>query len=147
MDPKLKEIIDGLPDKPPRSRLQPYYEFITELRRRGRTYRDIAQVLAEKCQLQVTASGVHDFVRTRSKAKRRPGGRSNSRKGEQRVLSSAPRIKTAVQDRVLAPTPDDEVARKIATLKGRKVDAKRISDRFHFDVNEPLRLTKAEKKQ
>ena len=147
MDPKFKEIIDGLPDKPPRSRLQPYFELIEELRRRGRTYRDIAQVLAKKCELQVTASGVHDFVRTRSQTIRRPGGRSNSRKGEQRVLSSAPRITTAVRDPVLAPAPEDEVARKIATLKDRELDAKRISERFHFDVNEPLRLMKAEKKQ
>jgi hypothetical protein len=69
MDTNFKEILNGLPDKPPRSRLEPYRELIRELRRRGRTYRDIAHILAEKCQIQVTASGVHNFVRTRSGVK------------------------------------------------------------------------------
>jgi len=58
MDAKFKEILDGLPSKRPRSRLEPYGELIRELRRRGRTYRDIADILGEKCQVQVTASGV-----------------------------------------------------------------------------------------
>jgi hypothetical protein len=71
MDAKFREILDALPDKPPRSRLEPYREFIEELRRRGRTYVDIASILAEKCQVQVTASGAHDFVRTRSQVKGR----------------------------------------------------------------------------
>ena len=65
MDANLKNILDELPDKQPRSRLEPYREFIEELRSRGRTYRDIAEILAEKCAVQVTGSGVHDFVRSR----------------------------------------------------------------------------------
>jgi hypothetical protein len=49
MDANLKRLLDELPDKPPRSRLEPYREFTEELRSRGRTYRDIAEILAEKC--------------------------------------------------------------------------------------------------
>ena len=71
MDDRLKDILDTLPAKSPRSRLEPYREFIQELRRRGRTYRDIASLLLEKCQVQVSASGVHDFVRTRSRTKQK----------------------------------------------------------------------------
>ncbi len=71
MDTDLKKILAELPIKPPRSRLEPYREFIEELRSRGRTYRDIAEILAEKCAVQVTGSGVHDFVRTRTRAKER----------------------------------------------------------------------------
>jgi hypothetical protein len=52
MDAKFREILDALPNKPPRSRLEPYRELIEELRRRGRTYVDIAGILAEKCQVQ-----------------------------------------------------------------------------------------------
>jgi len=51
MDTDLKKILAELPIKPPRSRLEPYREFIEELRSRGRTYRDIAEILAEKCAL------------------------------------------------------------------------------------------------
>ena len=75
MDTDLKKILAELPIKPPRSRLEPYREFIEELRSRGRTYRDIADILAEKCSVQVTGSGVHDFVRTRSRAKTKLAGR------------------------------------------------------------------------
>lgn len=73
MDTDLKKILAELPIKPPRSRLEPYREFIEELRSRGRTYRDIAEILAEKCAVQVTGSGVHDFVRTRTRVKRKVG--------------------------------------------------------------------------
>jgi len=51
MDAKLKKILDELPCKPPRSRLEPYREFIEELRGRGQTYREIAEILADKCAL------------------------------------------------------------------------------------------------
>jgi len=39
MDDKVSEILDGLPPKPPRSRLDPHVKLIEEMRRRGRTYR------------------------------------------------------------------------------------------------------------
>jgi hypothetical protein len=35
MDANFKEILDGLPDKPPHSRLEPCRELIRELRGRG----------------------------------------------------------------------------------------------------------------
>src|SRR5271168_1679936 len=76
MDTDLKKILAELTIKPPRSRLEPYREFIEELRSRGRTYRDIAGILAEKCTVRVTASGVHDFVRTRTRANDRSVGRT-----------------------------------------------------------------------
>jgi hypothetical protein len=67
MKANLKKILDTLPKKPPRSRLEPYRELIEELRRRGRSYRDIAVILAEKCRVQVTGSGVHDYLRVAAK--------------------------------------------------------------------------------
>ena len=54
MNDQLKAIIEELPDKPPRSRLEPYKEFIEELRVRGRTYKDIVSILAEKFSIRVT---------------------------------------------------------------------------------------------
>ena len=65
MDDRFRDILNALPEKPARSRLEPYRELIAALRRRGRTYLDISQILAEKCDIQVTASGIHDFVRRR----------------------------------------------------------------------------------
>ena len=34
----FQDILDSLPEKPARSRLEPYRELIEELRRRGRTF-------------------------------------------------------------------------------------------------------------
>ena len=56
-------ILDSLPAQPPRSRLDPYADLIEEMRRRNWTYRGIAQVLAEKCNLKVAPSNIHHFVR------------------------------------------------------------------------------------
>src|SRR5579872_6381706 len=66
MDARFQEILDSLPPKRPRSRLEPYAELIAELRQRGTTYRKIAAILTERCQLQTSASTVHDFLRVRT---------------------------------------------------------------------------------
>src|SRR5207253_7850661 len=71
MEGKLDEILDGLPEKPPQSCLESLCDFINELRRSKRTYREIAQILEEKCQLRVSKSTVHRFLRARSRRKRK----------------------------------------------------------------------------
>ena len=68
MDAKLKTILKNLPAKKPRSRLEPYRELIREMRRRGRSYREIIQALRDECDLQVSVSTLHDFVRLRSRS-------------------------------------------------------------------------------
>jgi len=102
MDGNLKKLLDELPGKPPRSRLLPYSEFIEKLRSRGRTYRDIAEILGEKCALQVTGSGVHDFIRT-------DRGHGLGRPMVAQLLRSEP----VVQDRIAKSSSDDDVHRRI----------------------------------
>src|SRR5437762_2358710 len=75
MDDRFQDILDGIPEKPPRSSLEPYRDLINELRRRGRTYREIAHILAEKCQLRVAASTVNRFVSKRKVARAKPPAR------------------------------------------------------------------------
>lgn len=133
MDTDLKKILAELPIKPPRSRLEPYREFIEELRSRARTYREIAEILAEKCALQVTASGVHDFVRTRSRAKTKLTGRgikSNPLPAANPVEAETPP----------ASASSEEVQRKIAALKARTSAEEQRPDGFEYNPDEPLRL-------
>jgi hypothetical protein len=141
MDTKFREILDGLPDKPPRSRLEPYRELIRELRRRSRTYRDIAHILAEKCQIQVTASGVHDFVRKRSRDKRKSAGPTASNRTEKRPGAAIRRVTDTPKS---APNRSlsDDVQRRIAALKARRPGVKPPPEKFEFDPSEPLRLKK-----
>ena len=73
MNSDLDTILNNLPVKPPRSRLEPHLALITEMRKRNRSYREIAQVLHDSCDLTVGVSTVHDFVRIRSTPSRRPG--------------------------------------------------------------------------
>ena len=142
MDDRLKDILDALPAKLPRSRLEPYREFIEELRRRGRTYRDIAGILAEKCQVQVSASGVHDFVRIRSRREQRSSRRDP--KGTTKSMTAPAIQRTAT---VAPAAPVDDVSRKIAALKARKSMIEPTPDAFQFDPSEPLRLKKSEQEK
>jgi IS30 family transposase len=89
---KFRDILDALPEKPPRSRLEPYSELIDELRQRRRTYREIVSVLAEKCDLRVSISTIHDFVRAKSKEAKKAARTSSAqcRYTQSRVYSTSP---------------------------------------------------------
>jgi hypothetical protein len=45
MDPTLLSLLDSIPQKPPRSKLETHRELIRQLRRKGCTYRDIVRIL------------------------------------------------------------------------------------------------------
>jgi len=145
MGGQFQDILDGLPEKPPRSRLEPYRELIDELRRRGRTFREIAHVLAEKCHFETAASTIHDFVRIHSRRERRSPRRSSAGTTKsttahipQRIDSPPPAVKAVVAV--------DEVRRKIAALKTRKSVIEPTQEGFQFDPSEPLRLKNRGKK-
>lgn len=65
MDAKFQAILDSLPPKAPRSKLEPFAELIAELRKRERSYRQIADLLKERCGLSVGVHTLYSFVRTR----------------------------------------------------------------------------------
>ena len=145
MDDKLQDILDSLPEKPPRSRLEPYGGLIGELRRRGRTYREIAHILAEKCQLQTAASTIHDFVRVRSRVTKKQPKREPLAGPVARQRAVVPGARGLVPTRDKEP-PLEELPKRIAALKKRVVPAKANPEQFHYDPNEPLhRPTKTRK--
>ena len=134
MDDNLQKILDALPDKPPRSRLEPYRAFIEELRSRGRTFREIAGILAEKCEIQVTGSGIHDFLRSRSRREKRQ---------PKKTVESDIQLPTRSSADPSARVPsEDEVHRRIPELKARSSTPRSDSKVFEYDPDEPLRLKK-----
>ena len=143
MNDRFKEILDNLPLKPPRSRLEPYRELIRELRRRGTTYRKIAEILGDKCQFETSASTIHDFVCLRFPTNK-PG---------QRQRTGASRIETAGATREVpritsAQLPSDDGRQRIESLKLRSAPVGTRPKKFQYDPDEPLRLpAKPEKKQ
>src|SRR5580698_8555810 len=62
----IQTILDKLPPKPPRSKLEPYAELIQELRKRGRSYREIAGILSACCGVSTGIHTVYNFVRMRA---------------------------------------------------------------------------------
>ena len=139
MQKNLEAILDSLPAQPPRSRLDPYADLIEEMRRRNWTYRAIAQVLAEKCNLKVAPSNIHHFVRQRGlrvaskpDAVRRVDGERQSASSGSRTGGRSGPIKEQ----------DDEVRARIDALKRRQESGSPARKAFEFNPTEPLRLKK-----
>jgi hypothetical protein len=68
--PELQQVLDNLPAKRPRSILDPFRPFILRWRREGRTYREIQQILAVECRVQVTYQMLFKFVKQRSRPRK-----------------------------------------------------------------------------
>jgi IS30 family transposase len=134
MDARFQEILDSLPPKRSRSRLEPYGELIEELRQRGTTYRKIAAILTERCQLQTSASTVHDFVRTPTKTPAKRG-----RTAVSRMRDSARRAPRLIRAQGNVQPPHD-VQQRMAALKMRSAPAKPKPKEFQYDPEEPLHL-------
>jgi IS30 family transposase len=113
MDDKVNEILDRLPPKPPRSRLDPHAALIEELRRRGRTYREIARVLAEDCQVHSSPSNIYYFVRLRAQEAKQ--ARAQEAKQDQAGSFGASKVasaRTTVRNTVAQGNLTNDVAQR-----------------------------------
>jgi hypothetical protein len=133
MDEKHRSILEGLPNKSPRSRLEPYQELIIELRQRGRTYREIERIPVDQCQVRVSRSTINDLVRVHLRKEKK------SPKCPRLSVISTDRVKKANRANPEDVT-SDEVYRRIAELKQRPVATQTIPKLFHYDPDEPLHL-------
>ena len=111
----------SLPPKPPRSKLEPHCELIRELRRKGRTYREVSRLFAERLGLQVAPSTLHSFIKVRAR----------HRKQVQFELPPA----DLVRDIVVTPTS------RVAVFKAKPTVQEAKRSRFVFRENEPLTLS------
>ena len=136
MDANLQEIIDNLVEKAPRSRLAPYRELILELRWRNRTYREILQILTDRCQIQVSISTLHGFLRAQRRI-------DSKMKKQQAKEQNPPRIGGNPQDRI-RPNKEmfetDDVQQRITALKHRTTPTQTNAPRFSYDPSQPLHL-------
>lgn len=134
MNETFKAILDSLPPKQPRSKLEPYTELIQELRKRGRSYREIARILAERCGVRVGIHTVYNFARVRTAtAKEARSMKAAAERSSPAATSGSANI---------APERDRSAWDRIRALKERPVaaraeDAEKV---FHYDENEPLQL-------
>jgi hypothetical protein len=120
MEPELQTILESLPEKPYRSKLEPHRELIRELRRKGRTYREVAHLFEERLGLSVAPSTLHSFVKVRAKHRKR-------------TQFELPPIQLA--------TADSPVLDRVSAFKAKPVVRTAKPARFVFRENEPLTLT------
>jgi IS30 family transposase len=139
----LEAILDSLPAQPPRSRLDPYADLIEEMRRRNWTYRAIAEVLAEKCDLKVAPSNIHHFVRQRElRMASKPETVRKVDAGDRQSAASASRSRSVDKTGGSIKEQDDEVRARIDALKRRQEPRNPARKAFEFNPAEPLRLKK-----
>ena len=125
MDPSLLSLLDSIPQKSPRSKLETHRELIRQLRRKGCTYRDIVRILRERIGLHVAVSTIHSFIKVRAKHRKQ-------------VQYELPPLEP--QAPVTARTNPEDVASRIAALKAKPVEHRTKPKHFHFEESEPLKL-------
>jgi hypothetical protein len=143
MEKPLSEILNSIPPKPPRSKLEPYYELIRELRRQSRTYREIATILKDHLGVRVDHSTICDFVHLRARRARTPRRREE-------LPPSAPDNGASLCDsdgdspvpsrRSRAVDGTSDVYARIETMKWRKGSPRAADPGFHYEEGAPLRL-------
>ena len=137
MNETFQAILDSLPPKASRSKLEPYTELIHELRFRGRSYREITGILADRCGVHVGVHTLYNFVRVRTKA-----GNKANRAGKNTVAQAAPPARPSPP--VAAGPSQPEAWDRIQALKQRAVPARAPGAEkiFHYDENVPLTVNR-----
>ena len=120
MEPAHKTILESLSEKSYRSKLEPHRELIRELRRKGRTYREVARLFHERLGLHVALSTLHSFVKVRAKHRKRT------------------QFELPPVGLVAADSP---VFERVAALRAKPAVREAKRARFVFRENEPLTLT------
>ena len=105
----------NLPPKPPRSKLEPHRELIRELRRKGRTYREVSRLFADRLGLQVAPSTLHSFVKVRARHRK--------------------------QLQFELPAAQPPGSPRLAAFKAKPTAQEAKRSRFVFRENEPLTLS------
>ncbi len=137
-DEQVQAILNALPERRASSRLEPYAQLIDELRKLGRTYREIEQIFSDKCGIHAPRSTINDFVRRRRKGKIQKSQPLKERSGD--MPNTAPPETKEVLRVGSKSSAADDVYQRIAALKQRPAPIGKSTDLFHYDPNEPLHL-------
>jgi hypothetical protein len=135
MENALQAILDSVPPRRRRSKLEPYAALIRGLRARGRSYREIVTILRERCGLHVAMHTVYHFVRARGakNGARHPPRRQPSEPVPS-SLAAGPSPSPSLSDR------QEEVRARIAAVKRHEPAPAAEKKAFEYDENEPLQL-------
>jgi hypothetical protein len=128
-------ILDSLPPRRRRSKLEPYAALIRALRARGRSYREIVTILRERCGLHVATHTVFHFVRARARHNGGPRPRRRPPSGGMRRSAQ-----TTPSPMSVSPDGPDDVWARIVAAKRRTPASTAEPKAFAYDGTEPLQL-------
>jgi hypothetical protein len=138
-----ERIFRELPERPARSRLEPYKKLIRGLLGRHRSYREIVRILAGECGVKVSVSTLHDFARLRLKTQRKPASIRASRSKSEFLTANAT-LRVAEKGGMQSSgehRPLEAVFTRIAELKQRPASGATADVVFHYDPSKPLVLS------
>ena len=115
MDPTLLSLLDSIPQKPPRSKLETHRELIRQLRRKGCAYRDIVRILRERVGLDVAVSTIHSFIKVRAKHRKQVQYELPPLESESKPISLS----------------SGDAASRIAALRAKPIEQKAKPKHFH----------------
>ena len=141
MNRELRQLLEELPERLPRSKLFPYSELIAEMRCRNYSYREIARFLAEHCEVHITHNAVRNYVKRRCLESH---GAFTSPDAGLQDASIAGASSAESQKRSTSREGMEAVRERIAALKTRRHAETPEGPSFRFDPSQPLRLTDQE---
>ena len=115
MDPTLLSLLETIPQKPPRSKLETHRELIRQLRRKGCAYRDIVRILRERVGLDVAVSTIHSFIKVRAKHRKQVQYELPPLESESKPISLS----------------SGDAASRIAALRAKPIEQKAKPKHFH----------------
>ncbi len=134
----IRQLLDAVPHRSP-SKLEPHAAVIRELRKKRRTYSEIAQFLEQHLQLRVAPSTLHYFVKSRAKQAREQ--KASERKLPEPAPAAAPQEPiTPTEPAPEKASTEDAVRDRIRALKNKPVSAAVEPARFEFDPDQPLTI-------
>jgi len=126
MDQKIRQLVNQLPPKPFRSKLEPHLDLIRELRQKRLTYEEIAHFLAENLNLTVAPSTIYAFMHVRARSCRQSA-------------TAVP----LVHDQSPPPGSAGDIAAHIQAIKDRSALSRQSQSekpRFEYVEGQPLTL-------
>jgi hypothetical protein len=140
MDPKLEQILKHLPPAKAKGRLESYREFILRLRRDGRSYTEIQQILTTKCGIHISVTGIFKFVHSRQRPRIATNSESPLQENSIHSIHQEP-IEREGQPKVTRRWSQEEIEamRAKARVSAHKPTAQpKPKPLFHYDPNRPL---------
>lgn len=135
---QVRQLLNELPKRGPRSRLDPFRELILEMRNRQYPYRDISRFLAERCGVEISHNAVRNYLTRRCSDL--PGPSTPAQAPPDRQSASEPRA--IVPESLESRTREQQqaVRDRIAALKHRSQPTPDADTSFRFDPAQPLTL-------